>query len=49
MIKNEASELVVQTFLSYAEAGEVLKDLAKYANALMNPRNAKGAVQALDA
>ncbi len=39
----------VDAALSYAETGEVLKDLAKYANALMNPKTAKAAVQALDA
>jgi hypothetical protein len=31
----------VDTVLSYAETGAVLKDLGKYANALMNPKTAK--------
>lgn len=39
----------VDAVLSYAETGEVLKDLAKYANALMNPKTAKAAVQMLGA
>ncbi len=39
----------VDAALSYAETGEVLRDLAKYANALMNPKTAKAAVYALDA
>lgn len=39
----------VDAALTYAETGEVLKDLAKYANALMSPQTAKAAVQAFDA
>jgi hypothetical protein len=39
----------VDAALTYSETGEVLKELGKYANALMNPKTAKAAVQALDA
>lgn len=38
----------VDTNVTYAETGDVLKALAKYASALMNPKTAKAAVQALD-
>ena len=39
----------VDAALTYAETAELLKDLAKYADALMNPKTAKAAVNALDA
>lgn len=34
----------VDASLTYAETGEILKDLAKYADALMNPKTAKTAL-----
>jgi hypothetical protein len=39
----------IDTNVTFAESGEVLKDLAKYADALMNPQTAKEALNALDA
>ena len=39
----------IDTRMTYAETAEVLKDLAKYANALMNPKTAKDSLSALDA
>ncbi|MGH9448737.1 MAG: hypothetical protein ACRD3O_23930, partial [Terriglobia bacterium] len=39
----------VDASLGYGETAELLKELAKYADALMNPKTAKAAVSALDA
>ena len=39
----------VDSNLTYAETGEVLKELAKYADALSNPNTAKAALSASDA
>lgn len=36
------------TTMTYAEAAEILKELAKYADILMNPKTAKTALQELD-
>jgi len=38
----------IDTNLTFAESAEVLKNLSKYANALMNPKTAKKALNALD-
>ena len=39
----------VDAQLSYAETGDALKELAKYADALSNPTTAKAVLDALDA
>lgn len=39
----------VDTRLTYTETAEVLKEIAKYANALMDPRTAKETLERLDA
>ena len=39
----------IDTRMTYVETGDVLKDLAKYANALMNPKTAGADISALDA
>ncbi len=39
----------VDAFLTYAETAQVLKDLAKYADALMDPKTAKYTLGASDA
>jgi len=39
----------IDTRLSFSETADVLKDLAKYADALMDPRTAKNAINAIDA
>ncbi|HUU09188.1 MAG TPA: hypothetical protein VM431_01460 [Phycisphaerae bacterium] len=39
----------VDASLTYVETAEVLKELAKYADALMNPKTAKSALNELDA
>jgi hypothetical protein len=39
----------IDASLTFLETGEVLKDLAKYADALSNPRTAKEVLSALDA
>jgi hypothetical protein len=39
----------VDAALTYAESAELLKELAKYADALMNPKTAKASLNALDA
>ncbi len=39
----------IDTRITYVETGEVLKDLAKYATALMTPKTAKANINALDA
>ena len=39
----------IDTRLTYAETGEILKDIAKYADVLMNPKTAKENFNALDA
>ena len=39
----------VDAGLTYSETGEILKELAKYADALMNPQTATAVLNALDA
>lgn len=39
----------IDTRLSYAETGEILKDIGKYANALMNPKTAVDELAKIDA